>query len=633
MYNEQLHQISFLNQKSAALRTTDAEASLSYAEEALQLLAELSPATTGTGQIQLTSQLNKGAALLYLSDFAGALQWLLQAESLPAATGDGAAVLELLGFISHTYSRLGNYENALVYQQKHIKLSQEAGDKAQMALAYRNLGIIYGEMGELQASVEQTCKSCELALELADCYGQAVCLNNLCLAYTKSGNYAEALACGQRGITLCQTETMAGQNVERLYGILLANTALAHRGHGDLAQALQLQQQGLSIISQQTDKYWHSQLLLQTGLTYMALEDLAQAEQYVCQALELTQQHQNPWTEYQCHQQLANIYENQGDLAQALAHHRHFHEIYERTFGEENRRKMRHLEISYQVDATQREAELLRQQNEQLEAAVQTRTGELEAALKREHLLARRLEATLAEAESISDLRARIIRTVSHEFRTPLTVINTTAELLTRYHDRMTEEKRQRQHLRIKESILYLTDLLQDVDLVDQVKHDQIKAKPQPWQFGEFARDLEMELRRQTNQSPRISYCLEGDAGRRFAVDEQLLKQVCVNLLTNALKYSEMDETVAFELTFAERLEIRVTDQGIGILPEDAERIWDLFSRGKNTDQRRGMGMGLYIARELVNSLQGEISYVSPLPGATHGTCFSLSIPVVGGKS
>ena len=579
----------------------------------------------------MTSQLNKGAALLYLSDFEGALQWLLQAESAPAATDDGAAVLELLGLISHTYSRPGNYENALIYQRKHIKMSEESGDRVQMAIAYRNLGIIYGEMGELQAAVEQTCKSYDLALALEDSYGQAICLNNLCLAYTRMGDFTEAMACGQRGIGICQTETMAEQSVERLYGILLANTAIAYRGYGDLDKAQRLQQEGLEIISQQADSYWRAQLLLQTGITQMRLGDPALTEQYLLQGLELAQQNQNPWIEYQCHEKLAYIYESQGNLAQALKHHRQYHAIYEQAFGEENRRRMRYLEISHQAGAAQREADILRQQNEQLEDAVRAQTSELQAALNREQLLARQLETALAEAESISELRARIIRTVSHEFRTPLTVINTTAELLTRYHDRMTDEKRQRQHLRIKESILYLTDLLQDVDLVDQVKHDQIEPKPQPWQFGAFAQDLELELRRQTNQSPRISYCITGDASRRFAVDEELLKQVCVNLLTNALKYSDMDEPVTFALTFTEALEVSVTDRGIGILPEDAERIWALFSRGSNIEQRRGMGMGLYIARKLVGSLGGEISFVSPGSSETRGTRFSLTVPVVGG--
>lgn len=278
------------------------------------------------------------------------------------------------------------------------------------------------------------------------------------------------------------------------------------------------------------------------------------------------------------------------------------------------------------ISALLHEFEIVHQNERQATIKLEQRTAELEQSFSREQELARELAFSLQREEALSQLRATIITTVSHEFRTPLTVINNSASLLKDYYGRLTEEKRQAQFDRIHNSIFYLTDLLQDVALVERTKKDSLKFKPGPTTFGALCTQLKTDLPRETNQPTNLTIRTAGHQAIMLMLDYSLFKRVLLSLLSNALKFSSATSSVTLILRADKQLTATVIDQGIGVLPEDKENIWKLFYRGRNIDNHKGLGLGLFIAQQLVEVMSGTITLADN--PAEQGTIVTVELPL-----
>lgn len=253
-------------------------------------------------------------------------------------------------------------------------------------------------------------------------------------------------------------------------------------------------------------------------------------------------------------------------------------------------------------------------------------TKELEDSLNREHLLANRLEHSLSQQEELNRLKSRIIATVSHEFRTPLTVINSSAGLLMHHAARLSEQKREEIYQRIRRSIFYLTDLLQDVVWVDTSNSSEIQLRPIRIAFNALCESLAERLHRETDHPANLTFKYAEDNHTGLYVDAELIKQVLFNLLTNSLKYSPMQTPIVVHFECNHHLHITVMDQGIGIPPEELERIWELFYRSTNVETFSGLGLGLYNVQKLVAVMGGDIEASSG--GVNQGCSFHMRLPL-----
>ena len=249
----------------------------------------------------------------------------------------------------------------------------------------------------------------------------------------------------------------------------------------------------------------------------------------------------------------------------------------------------------------------------------------LEDSLTREQLLANQLEHSLTQQEELNRLKSRIITTISHEFRTPLTVINSSAGLLMYHAARLSDLKRDEVYQRIRRSIFYLTDLLQDIVWVDTSNSSEIKMHPIHIAFNALCASLADKLHRETDHPANLTFEYAEHNNSNLYMDPELLKQILFNLLTNSLKYSPLHTPVTVQLSCTEQLTIAVVDQGIGIPPEDLANIWELFYRGANVETYSGLGLGLYNVQRLVERLGGSIQASSP--GINHGCTFQIQLP------
>lgn len=238
--------------------------------------------------------------------------------------------------------------------------------------------------------------------------------------------------------------------------------------------------------------------------------------------------------------------------------------------------------------------------------------------------LLKRTQDSLTKEREFNAFKSRIIKTVSHEYRTPLTMILGGAELLERYHDRFDDEKKLKYLRQIQHAAAHMTDLVNDLLFANQVELNQIRFQPICLDIVDFVQDLVEEHQQIASERHRIQFTHRGKH-REFCGDTSLLRQMISNLLSNAVKYSPDGGLVDVMLRLEpDELTLQVKDEGIGIPEADRDRLFQAFGRASNVDTIAGTGLGLMIAESCVQMHDGQISVDSEVG---KGTTVTIKLP------
>jgi PAS domain S-box-containing protein len=223
----------------------------------------------------------------------------------------------------------------------------------------------------------------------------------------------------------------------------------------------------------------------------------------------------------------------------------------------------------------------------------------------------------------LNELKSRFVAMTSHEFRTPLATILSSAELLENYSHKWSQEK-QRVHLqRIQTSVDRMTQLLNDVLLIGKAEAGELHFNPMAIDPIEFCQQI-VEQNQILDPQIQIAF-YHHNSGSDLCLDKKLLQHVLNNLLSNAMKYSKPGGIINFDFVGEpEKVIFRITDSGIGIPLEDRDRIFNSFSRGGNVGTISGTGLGLAIAKKAVDAHGGTIDFESE---EGMGTTFTVTIP------
>lgn len=255
--------------------------------------------------------------------------------------------------------------------------------------------------------------------------------------------------------------------------------------------------------------------------------------------------------------------------------------------------------------------------------------GIAEDITKRKRAEAEILNALCKEKE-LGDLKSRFVSITSHEFRTPLTTIMSTAELLEHY-EWTKEEEVEQLHL-IQDAVKHMLHLLEDLLFIGTADAGQLQFNPEPLDLKEFCGDLVAEIQqgKSLKPSPRGSQhsltFISPERTLLACLDKKLLRQLLSNLLFNAIKYSPSGGTVQFELCCqGDKAIFQVQDQGIGIPKEEQPRLFEFFYRAKNVGAIGGTGLGLAIVKQCVDLHGGAIAIDSEV-GV--GTRFTVTLPL-----
>ncbi|MEL6471056.1 MAG: ATP-binding protein [Cyanobacteria bacterium J06623_4] len=229
----------------------------------------------------------------------------------------------------------------------------------------------------------------------------------------------------------------------------------------------------------------------------------------------------------------------------------------------------------------------------------------------------------LAQERELNELRTKFVAMTSHEFRTPLTTILSSAELLKHYSDHWEQEKQFEYLEKIRLATRHMIDLLNDVLLLNKTEAGKLEFNPQPLALSEFCREIIEELQITTAEHQlRLDSPLSSNA---FLLDRKLLRHILTNLLSNAINYSPNGGEILVSIACENAsIVLSVKDSGIGIPEENRVTLFDSFIRGSNVGGISGTGLGLAIVKRSVELHQGRIDCESKVG---EGTTFVVQIP------
>ncbi|NJK72872.1 MAG: PAS domain S-box protein [Oscillatoriales cyanobacterium RU_3_3] len=233
---------------------------------------------------------------------------------------------------------------------------------------------------------------------------------------------------------------------------------------------------------------------------------------------------------------------------------------------------------------------------------------------------------TLAREKELSELRAKFVTMVSHEFRTPLTTIQFSAGLLQDYSSNWSEDKKSTHFVRIQLAIKRMTELLEDILVIGKIEANTLKFKPVPLNLEKFCSQVVEDQQLNDGNQHAISFIFEG-SNCEAQMDEKLLRQMLGNLLSNAIKYSPEGTPIYLHLTCRDSEAVfQIKDSGIGIPTADRERIWETFYRATNVGTISGTGLGLAIVKRAVEMHGGKLA-ITTQEGM--GTTFTATLPLI----
>ncbi len=304
--------------------------------------------------------------------------------------------------------------------------------------------------------------------------------------------------------------------------------------------------------------------------------------------------------------------------------------------------------ISSGVDITEQRAaeERIKQLNAELEQRVEQRTEELASAVNQLLNINKKLETEIQERKVIeaalrqseqelrglyekekelSDLKSRFVAMASHEFRTPLSTILSSADLLDAYTTTEQHEKRLKHSARIKSAVSNLTSILNDFLSLSKLEEGKIQSHLVECNLDDFCREILDEV----GPLLKPGQTLDHDLPQSHTViwtDKKILKNILYNLLSNAIKYSAEGQAIECRMSVTDQeLCLTVRDYGIGIPEEEQQHLFTRFFRAHNVENIQGTGLGLNIVKRYLDLLEGHISFES---ASGKGSTFKIVIPL-----
>lgn len=266
---------------------------------------------------------------------------------------------------------------------------------------------------------------------------------------------------------------------------------------------------------------------------------------------------------------------------------------------------------------------LLRSRN--LSKQLQAANKKLLMEVEQRRCLEAEIRDCLQKERELGELKSRFVAMVSHEFRSPLQVILSSAQIIELHGQQLSKDRKKQFFRQIKQSVKKMTELLDDVLLIGRVDLGRLRANIQPLDLTELCSDLVEEISLSTGSKHKITVVTSGKCTSVY-VDENLIRHILCNLLTNAVKYSPCSSTINLLLHCQDDEAIfQVQDYGIGIPSEDKEKLFGLFHRAANVKDIPGTGLGLAIVKRCVDLYGGKIAVESEL-GV--GTTFTVTLPI-----
>ncbi len=241
-----------------------------------------------------------------------------------------------------------------------------------------------------------------------------------------------------------------------------------------------------------------------------------------------------------------------------------------------------------------------------------------------ERIRADRLRIELEKEQEIINLKEQLIATISHDFRTPLSIINMNITMLETYAGQFSAEQRASRIQQIYRQIQRMVELLDDVLTMSKANAGKLDFKPESVALKQLCTEIWDDFQHIAGKTHIIDLVYTADSDE-VTLDPHLIHDILVNLLSNAVKYSPDNGRVNFAVTrYGDDIIFRIADNGIGIPEAEQAKLFEPFHRASNTGRIEGTGLGLSIVKSYVDAHHGHIEFASK---EGEGSIFTVTIP------
>jgi signal transduction histidine kinase len=642
-----------LNELSAACLDESPQKALKYGLQALELTgAEVEPGA------RCDAMYNTANAYMNLSKYDLSLDSYEGSLELGEELGDKKRISNALFGIGRIYRRLGDYSKSLECHTKSLVIAEELNDKERLAVLYNNIGIVYLDMSNHEKALEHYLRSLRIMEEIEDKKGISTLLNNVGTIYEELKNYDKALDYHRRSLEMREEmEDKKGisaslNNIGVVYGRLndfdktieyfsrslkikevlgdkrgvaltSGNLGIAYSKKKQYEKALECHLEALKIREEIGDRGGIVTSLHNIGRFYLERKEYDEAVQYLEKGLKIGREIGDRGSIEQIYDIFAKLFSEKGDYKQALDYFQCYVEVKDEIFTEESSKKIAEMQIKYETEKKEKEAEIYRLKNVELAEALEKLKDAQQQLILKEKM------ATLGN----------LVAGIAHEINNPVGAMKGAADVSHRCVSKivgLVANSKTVEELQTNSKYQAMIKMLDDNAELAATACDRIirvissltkfaRLEEEDYQQVDIHEGIESTLELIRNEmSGSVTIEKEYADVPEISCYPRQLNQVFMILMMNAIEAIGKKGTITIR-TFAEEDQVRITlsDTGRGIPPERLENIFDLAFSTK--DSRIGISSSLPTVFNIIQKHEGNIEVKSE-PGK--GTEFTITLPI-----
>lgn len=529
--------------------------------------------------------------------------------------GEQGNVHSIMGL---TYWSLGNFNLTLEHLHRSEHLHRETENHERLPWSLTSLGGVYENLKDFDKSLKCHEESLVYFREYDDKLGEARALSGIGTVCRSLSQLDKALEFEKQSLAIfLDIKNQLG--VSRAYN----DMGLIYHAQGKLTEALDYHKKSLEIRKRLGNKGAEVTSLLDIGKTYSQMQQLDRALACLNEALKIASNVDAKPKLYMAHQALAEAYERKGELQAALVHLRAYQDVRDEVFSDETNIKVKNIQIQYEVEKAEKEAEIHRLRNIELKAALDD---------------LRETQVQLVQSEKMAAL-GHLTAGIAHEINNPIGAVKSSADLSIRGLERIKQALSKQE---CADDILADRSFAKTIAILERNSHTTLTAVERISKIvnnlKNFARLDEAEYKKvdihegldstlsliQHEMGDRIEVVKDFGSVPPVTVYPNQLNQLFMTLLQNAMQAIEGKGRITIETRAdAKQVTIAISDTGKGMSPEVVQSLFDLNFTTKRS--RVGVGMGLYNVYNVVKKHEGEIK-VDSEPGK--GSKFTIVIPI-----